>query len=219
MLRKINRYYREKQFPLSRGPLGRRAIFIHVPKVAGSSVLQALGQKTEQGRLHLPWYVYYEANPRHFEKVFKFAFVRNPWTRTLSAYQYLLNGGNQRSDLTVQTELKKYKSYDHFLCEGLAQGYFRNHLMFIPQSEFLLGPNEELMVDELGMFETLEEDFAKIAQKLNINGELPKKNRTDYVSKSKKNAYSSVEAQDVIRNVYAQDLRVFSYNLDVFDTM
>ena len=79
-------------------------IFIHIPKVAGTSILSMLGKKYT-GRDHLPWYVYYTANPVYFQNAFKFSFVRNPWDRTFSAYRYLLAGGNQRGDKEVSEDL------------------------------------------------------------------------------------------------------------------
>ena len=52
-----------------------QCIFIHIPKAAGTSVTLTLFGK---GSRHVPWFEYYQANPRKFRKYFKFAFVRIP---------------------------------------------------------------------------------------------------------------------------------------------
>ena len=74
--------------------INNRCIFIHIPKVAGTSILRALGAP-ERPRVHLAWYVYYHANKNRFEKYFKFAFVRNPWGRAHPTYNiYIVDRGS-----------------------------------------------------------------------------------------------------------------------------
>lgn len=69
-----------------------RFIFIHIPKVAGISLIHALGFEHEH-RWHMPLKYYQHISEEKFEQYFKFAFVRNPWDRVFSAYQFLAQGG------------------------------------------------------------------------------------------------------------------------------
>lgn len=62
------------------------AIFIHVPKCAGSALLDAwLGYQTG----HVTAAEYRAADPAFFDRAFVFAFVRHPVTRFVSAYDYV----------------------------------------------------------------------------------------------------------------------------------
>src|SRR5690606_41965660 len=68
------------------------------------------------------------------------------------------------------------RSSDLFVINGLSDGYFRNHPMFLPQSDFIVRFDQELAVDFLGKFEEIDESFGEIARKLNLDIKLPKIN-------------------------------------------
>lgn len=62
------------------------AIFIHVPKCAGSALLDAwLGFQTG----HVTAAEYREADPRFYDSAYVFTFVRNPLARFVSAYDHI----------------------------------------------------------------------------------------------------------------------------------
>ena len=186
-------------------------MFIHIPKAAGSSIVFAMG-KSQGSRDHLPWYVYYTANPYKFKEYYKFSFVRNPWGRAYSAYRYLQAGGNKKNDIPVADAVNSYRNFDRFLVDGLGRGHFRNHLLFIPQAQFILGPNEETMVDFVGRYENIQEDFAQVTNILGITAPLPVLNRGPISKKGNYTfAYSSAESVAVIDEIYKQDITVFNY--------
>jgi len=63
-----------------------RAIFIHVPKAAGSALLDAwLGFQTG----HVTAADYQTADPNFFAAAYVFSFVRNPLARFVSAYDHI----------------------------------------------------------------------------------------------------------------------------------
>lgn len=185
-------------------------IFIHIPRSAGTSILNNLG-KNKAGRDHLPWYVYYTANPKFYSKAFKFSFVRNPWSRTLSAYNYLTQGGNKQSDIRVAEMIKLYDNIDDFVVNGLGRGTFRNHLLFIPQSEFVINGEGELAVDFLGKYETITKDYSTISERLGLKKHLPVINQSTIGTKDYRLAYKSDEAISIVENLYRQDVLVFDY--------
>jgi hypothetical protein len=66
-----------------------RAVFIHVPKCAGSALLDAwLGYQTG----HVTAAEYRAADPAFFDAAYVFAFVRDPVARFISAYDHLQTG-------------------------------------------------------------------------------------------------------------------------------
>ncbi|MBM7333635.1 sulfotransferase family 2 domain-containing protein [Alloalcanivorax marinus] len=210
MLSNAISFYKESRFPYRPYLNKNKCIFIHIPKSAGSSILDRLGKKGKMNRDHLPWYIYQKANPIKFKRFFKFSFVRNPWDRAYSAFSYLRGGGNGASDLKLQALLDRFDGYDDFLINGLNKGLLRNHILFIPQSFFVLDANQNPMVDFLGRYENLEEDYKKIAEKLSLQTDLPYFNRT----REKKQKYQCSESINIIANIYAQDVDVFQYNYE-----
>ena len=76
-------------------PNRHRCIFIHIPKTAGSSIVEMLFNEPSR---HIPYFVYRDANPEKFRQFFKFAFVRNPWDRLVSTYFFLREGGVNEDD-------------------------------------------------------------------------------------------------------------------------
>jgi hypothetical protein len=65
------------------------ALFIHVPKCAGSALLDAwLGFQTG----HVTAAEYRAADPAFFDRAFVFAFVRHPVDRFVSAYDHIQTG-------------------------------------------------------------------------------------------------------------------------------
>ncbi|MFM1904631.1 MAG: hypothetical protein RLZZ440_2531, partial [Planctomycetota bacterium] len=61
-------------------------IFVHVPKCAGSALLDAyLGYQTG----HVTAAEYRDADPTLFDRAFVFSFVRNPLARFISAYEHV----------------------------------------------------------------------------------------------------------------------------------
>jgi hypothetical protein len=209
-VKKLNYRRKEFSFPIRDYHRKHQCVFIHVPKVAGSAILAALGKK-KGGRDHLPWFVYYGANSLYFKKAFKFSFVRNPWERTFSSYNYLRNGGNQSSDLPLAQILSRYATFNDFVINGFTNGVLRNHLLFIPQSEFLLKADGSLAVDFLGRYENINEDFELIKKKLNLQTHLTVINNTNRAKLDYKNFYLSDEAIDIVRQIYIQDVMVFNY--------
>src|SRR6056297_1571221 len=63
-----------------------QCIFLHVPKAAGTSLRKSIyGSKS----YHIPAVRYKSVDEIKFDEYFKFCFVRNPYDRLLSAYEYL----------------------------------------------------------------------------------------------------------------------------------
>lgn len=199
-------------FPYRKHFVRNKCIFIHIPKAAGTSVLAALGKKNEKGRDHVTWQTYKKASTRRFNEYFKFSFVRNPYSRALSAYQYILRGGNQGAeDIQSSASLAQYKDFDDFVERGLWKGAFRSHLLFHPQSLFIMDADDRLMVDYLGYFETLEEDFKVVAERLGIDSPIAHRN------KGKESHGFTQEAmrpatREKLAILYAQDFANFGYS-------
>ena len=209
--REISIKKREVRFPFDGYQRKHNCIFIHIPKTAGTSILSAMG-KSGVGRCHLPWYVYFNANPIYYEKAFKFAFVRNPWDRVLSAFNYLKSGGNGLGDKHIAKALSDYTEVDDFVIRVLGEGKFRNHLLFIPQSEYVLNGEGNLAVDFLGRFESINEDFKFVAKKIGLIGVLPQINRGSGIVGDYKTWFKQDRSIEIVGDIYKQDIVKFGYS-------
>lgn len=185
-----------------------KCVFIHIPKAAGSSILVALGKKEPRGRVHLPWHAYDSADPDKFSRYYKFSFVRDPRTRLVSAYQYLLEGGNRRKvDLKTQKVVARYSCFDAFVQEGLSQGVLLDHILFRPQTWFIVREDGSLAVDFLGHYESLREDFNVVAEAIGIENSLPWTN----ASSSKTVNYQSRSTLNIVESLFREDMEYFGY--------
>lgn len=205
--------WHRRGFPFEACQRRRGCLFIHVPKVAGTAVLEALGKRSG-GRHHLPWYVYRAADPLFFDRAFKFAFVRNPWSRVHSAWAYLAAGGNRGSDMPLATLVQSFGTYDRFVTDGLGTGILRNHPLFLPQAEFVLGFDGHPVVDFLGRYENLAADFRTVAERLRLTSVLPVRNATVRPAQGSAPASLSDHSRTILRAIYAQDFARLDYPTD-----
>lgn len=155
-----------------------KCIFVHIPKVAGQSVehvfvnLLGLTWETRSSLLlkhnddpklgpprlaHLTAKEYLThgyVTEEQFSTYFKFSFVRNPWARLVSEY-------NARYSSTY--EFKRWL-FEYFPKLGWSDEY--RHI--IPQYDFLYDNNQNCLVDFIGKFERLQEDFGDVCNKIGI---------------------------------------------------
>jgi len=148
-------------------PDAHRCIFIHIPKTAGSSIAEALFQAPSR---HVPYRDYQRASPRKFRRYFKFAFVRNPWDRLVSTWFFLKTGGMNEPDLAWSKEhLSRFADFDSFVREGLGRPETLSWVHFRPQADFVLSSDGTVMVDFVGRYERLVDDFAIVMRRLGVD--------------------------------------------------
>lgn len=183
-----------------------QCIFIHIPKAAGTSIANAL---FNNGSRHVPWSEYYRANPRKFRKYFKFAFVRNPWDRLVSSFYFLKSGGlNEMDRRFAEKHLAQYENFEDFVVNGLALDEIRGWVHFRAQSDWICDDDGRVMVDFVGRFENLREDFVHVARKLGKDSSLPMHNTSNH------RIYTECFTQasrEVTARVYGKDIEIFGY--------
>ena len=189
-------------------PNAKRAIFIHIPKTAGTSVAQAL----YGGSRHVPYFEYERANRRKFRLFFKFAFVRNPWDRIVSTYFFLKGGGVNEMDRRFASEhLAAYDNFAAFVEGWLTRENIWSYVHFKPQYYFICDPRLRLRVNFVGRTETIAEDFRYVCQRLAIEAELGWANRSGH---RRYREYYNDELRKRVAEVYAEDIALFDYEFD-----
>lgn len=232
MLHIIHRHTAERFVPQSikrallptffpgRSPFGEendrhQAIFIHVPKTAGSSVHRAFGTTTSR---HAPFSRYAAYDPVRTARCFKFCFVRNPWDRLLSAFSYLryckANPASQdwRWSHKHLSPYRKFEDFVRALTNPVVRFVVMSYPHFIPQYFWITVPgNPGLQMDLVGRFETLDADFSSIAERLGLDASLHQ------LRVSRHGPYQelySPEMRDIVGRLYARDISMFGYHFD-----
>lgn len=194
-----------------RGMRERNCIFIHIPKCAGIAVADAL--LGSRGGAHATAEDYLSVfGARWFDQAFKFTFVRDPWSRIVSAYDFLRHGGFHADDAAfAEKHLKRYATVNDFVAAGLGRPEIRRWPHFREQVWYLLDPRTgEICVDYLGRFETIEEDFRAICARLNIDAKLGVKNATSGAH-ADETLKLSAKSIDRIAKLYARDVARLGY--------
>lgn len=185
------------------------ALFVHVPKCAGSSICKALFDDWRPG--HLPLYWYEEQFPDAYANAFTFTFVRDPLERAYSAFTYLHGNAPKRRDLGAYELVRRYTSFDEFVRGWLHAENVRRQLHFAPQTDFLLDSGGSLAMDFIGRQETLRHDFFNLCEALNISRVLPHLNASKRPEGSARD-YSNARTRALVRQVYARDYELLGYD-------
>ena len=202
-------------------------IFVHIEKAAGSSIQQALrphagaepksslrrrlawlGPLNRIGGLHRAVQFGEHATadevkrclpPEVYDSLFKFAFVRNPWDRLVSRYAHLLRSTDRRRHGFIS----KLEKFEDFLKWEIQRGS--------GQYPYVTDAQGNQIVDFIGHYERLTEDFAKVCARLKIQAALPHANiseHRDYRS------YYTPETREFVAKEFRRDIEMFGYDFD-----
>lgn len=155
-----------------------------------------------------------------YEHYFTFAFVRNPWARLVSEY--------------LHKKLDNKFNFKAFIFHHLpAQNDFCDaYRHIIPQTDYLLNDSGQQIVDFVGRFENLKEDFAYVCEQLALTeANLPHVNSTSSIRRSLERKarhlfrrekrvkchyteYYDQETIEKVAELYACDIAMFGYTFD-----
>ena len=132
-----------------------------------------------------------------FDSYFKFAFVRNPFTRLVSEYEFIRRRPDHgRYKKVIQMNFNEYIKYQ--------AERFDAH-----QINMLADKSGNLLIDFIGRFENLHKDWAFVCEKLNIsNAELSHRKKASKVKYQ--NYYDSINIR-LVEDLWKKDLQVFNY--------
>ncbi len=203
----------------------KKFIFIHIYKVAGTSVRRVLDPYNDMSNVDFPWYqniifwlgakynFFSQRSMNHikaeklkkllpgkvFNEYFKFSFVRNPWDWQVSLYHFMI----QNTKHPQHHLIKKMKSFDEYV-----DWVVKNEHSL--QKDFLYDKEGNLIVDYIGKFENLQEDFTEICLRLEIEPViLPLTNKSNH---SHYRDYYSEESREKIYIAFKEDIDYFHYD-------
>ena len=166
---------------------------------------QHYGFYTNRGKkvadMHLTAHQYknhYPGNSPIYDDYYKFAFVRNPFDRMVSAW---------RSDVAV-AQVSANWSFKQFLSNLKTHPRFASTRLNMVN--YVLDPGENLIVDFIGRYENINSDWEKVAESLGSKILLPKVNTTSTHRKPYQEEYDNTSRQ-IVEELYKKDLEYFNY--------
>jgi len=190
-----------------------RCIFLHIPKVAGTSIKQSLELP---GRGHPPWNWFAANCPSRWREYLKFTVVRNPWDRAVSAYVYATTKESywhgESMGLHPDYKLLSGRTFEE-CCEILLhdraslqhESWYPQHLWIARQTE----RGFESMVDMMLRYETLAGDFTRLCDRLGDGRrEIPHVNAS---AREEYRHYYSDRTRETVARVYAVNIALFGY--------
>ncbi len=183
-------------------------VFVHIPKCGGRSIKKVFDLKLHDhyGLSELGFKSTDYCPELVVEDLFKFAFVRNPWDRFVSAYEYLKRGGIPFYDRLKTLVIKKeYPEFKDFL---LAKEVWQQWVFFYPQLEFIT-VNGSIKTDFVGRFENFQNDFDLICDQIDYSKvKLPHVNKTKHAHYTE---YYDDQSIKIIARSFEEDIDTFKY--------
>lgn len=186
-----------------------KCIFIHIPKSAGQSVGESLFNDRRPGHWSIRDFEWEDYSK--FISYKKFTFVRNPWDRLVSAYNYLINTSKYEKDVIFSKNvLSQYTDFEDFVLHGLRNPDVLAWVHFRTQVSFLKDSKNNINIDYIGRFERINDDFNELCDRFNIDpiSSLGKHNASihqDYRD------YYNEETKKIVFDVYREDVELFGY--------
>lgn len=204
-------------------------VFVHVPNTAGTSITSALQPYCDKPKdvlfnrmlstvgINVNWFigsVTWRRGRKHttasqvkimlpeyyFDEYFKFAYVRNPWALLVSYYHFIK--GDKAAKRS--SRINNMSGFDEYLHYEIKRNKFS-------QSNFLVDSKGSLLVDYVGRFENLVEDYETICSRIGIPAYIPHKKKSVH---SDYHGYYNDETVQLVADHWAEDIKRFNYSFD-----
>lgn len=200
-----------------------KCIHIHIPKCAGTSIILALFNKKI-----IKWSSYrkiwkqhataketkeYYATEEQWNNYFKFAFVRNPFDKIVSSYNWLcrnLKACNFRDKLLFDDFVYRRGYFKEILDKNFIHKSNNKYHHLRPCYEYLFDNNNILMIDYIGRYENLKDNWNFICNKLKIKIKIPHVHKQSRDNKNYREYYNK-KTKDFVYENYKKDLKIFKY--------
>jgi chondroitin 4-sulfotransferase 11 len=228
--------------PRSRRSERYRFVYLAVPKVASTSILNSLlpffdfdlaAENLESLRKGTPVrgvHEYFNRSPYiinraaflagiddQYDRYFKFTFVRNPWDRLLSCYmsKVVRSGAGMPMGKYGNVTLRRDMSFQEFAEAVCLIPDEVANAHFRSQHIFVCGggSRKDILADYVGRFENLEEDFEIITKRIGIDAQLPHAADTASIRGSRSyRDFYDEKLAEMVGERYREDIDLFGYS-------
>ena len=209
-------------------------LFVHIAKTGGTSVRAALAPLRWRDPLywlafpchrlsHLTGHRVGTKFPRHakiiaakemlpqeyFEQLFKFVFVRNPWDLQVSSYHHI-----RRERPRLLAGINDFASFLRWKVDPERPYQYHIDTSIDLQSDYVKDLNGRIIVDFIGRYERLQEDFDEVCRRLKLHGRrLPHKRQAKDRDSDYRRYYDEATAELVARH-FRPDIEAFGYRFE-----
>jgi hypothetical protein len=167
-------------------------LFVHIPKTGGTSVTSALGNRACAH--NTPAKIRAEIGDELWNSCFKFTFIRNPWDRAVSFYEF------HKEDFRAAQKSIVMGSFGAWVLDGMKTGWRTDWIT--PDQKNDPVRMDQFLTDDMfvGRFESLAADFNYVCRQIGLPiGQLPHIN----ASKREKD-YRTYYQNDRIKELVAE---------------
>jgi hypothetical protein len=211
-----------------------RFLFVHIAKTGGTSVRAALQAQRWRDPWYWPMFLCSRLShlsghriatklPRHakvvaakellpkefFDQLFKFAFVRNPWDLQVSSFHHIRRerpqylSGHEDFEAFLRWKLDPERPYQYHIDTSIES-----------QTDYLIDLSGRVVVDFIGRYERLGEDFAEACRRIGMPAPaLPHQRQARDRQKDYRGYYTDETAELVARH-FARDIEILGYGFD-----
>ena len=208
-------------------------LYVHLAKTGGTSVRATLNRYRWRDPYYWPAYVCsrissltghkigcklprhakaicaYEMLPREvYDQLFKFAFVRNPWDLQVSSYHHIkrerphLMRGHEDFESFLRWKLDPERPYQYHIDTSIER-----------QSDYVVDLHGKVIVDFIGRFENLADDFAHICDRVGIKAP-PLAHKRKARDRQSYQKYYTDETAALVAKHFKADIEMFGYSFD-----
>ena len=206
-------------------------LFVHIAKTGGTSVRNALQKYRWRDPYYIPQFIaskmsgllHHEVGikmPRHariicaremlpreyFNRLFKFAFVRNPWDLQVSSFHHIrrerpqLMQGMEDFETFLRWKLNPERPYQYHIDTSIEL-----------QTDYLVDLHGNVIIDYVGHYENLQHDFDHVCDKIGLRPHtLPHKRKA--TDRAGYRQYYNDSTAQLVADHFRRDIDILNYS-------
>jgi hypothetical protein len=209
-------------------------LFVHIAKTGGTSIRDSLWRYKWADPYRIPQFLCSRLSemtghkigakfPRHakliaakemlpadvFDRLFKFAFVRNPWDLQVSSYHHI-----RRERPHLITHIDSFEGFLRWKFDPARAPQYHADMSIELQSDYLVDLHGQRIVDFVGRYEVLVEDFEEACRRIGIRCPELRHSRRAVDRRKDYRGYFNDATAELVAEHYRQDIEAFGYVFD-----
>jgi len=208
-------------------------LYVHIAKTGGTSIRKSLSRLRWRDPLYIPQFICARLDhltghrigakfPRHakaiaaqemlprelYSRLFKFAFVRNPWDLQVSSFHHI-----RRERPDALGGITDFKEFMRFKLDPQRPYQYHIDTSIELQSDYVKDLHGQVILDYIGRYERLQDDFNHIYARLKLRPEvLPHKRKA--TDRSDYRRYYDDATAELVATRFKADIDTFGYHFD-----